>query len=102
MQSQPAELWVMTTLEAHVTPENWTILEQAYRDAIERGRPAQMLQSYLIQHVSDPTLWNIVALWSSREALDAYRRSVEIPEGLEVFRAAGVEPTLSIFSVVAA
>lgn len=102
MHSQSADLWVMTTLEAHVTPENWTILGQAYRDAIERGRPDQMLQSYLIQHVSDPTRWRIVSLWSSREALDAYRRSVENPAGLEIFRAAGVEPVLSIFNVVAA
>jgi quinol monooxygenase YgiN len=66
----------MTTLEAHVAPENWSILEQAYRDATMRGRPAEMLQTYLIQSVSDPTLWRIVALWPSREALDAYRQSV--------------------------
>lgn len=61
-----------------------------------------MLQSYLIQNVSDPTQWRIVSLWSSREALDAYRRSVETPGGLEIFRAAGAEPALSIFNVVAA
>jgi quinol monooxygenase YgiN len=66
----------MTTLEAHVAPENWSILEQAYRDATMRGRPAEMLQTYLIQSVSDPTLWRIVVLWPSREALDAYRQSV--------------------------
>ncbi len=102
MESQSAELWVMTMSEAHVAPENWNILGQVYRDAIERGRPAQMLQSYLIQRVSDPTLWSIVALWSSREALDDYDRSVEIPAGLEIFRAAGAESALSIFNVVAA
>lgn len=102
MQPQPTEFWVMTTLEARVARENWTILGQAYRDAVTRGRPAQMLQSYLIQSVSDPPLWRIVALWASREALDEYRRNVETPGGLEIFRAAGVEPTLSIFNVVAA
>ncbi len=102
MQSQSAEFWVMTTLEAHVEPENWAILGQAYRDTVARGRPAQMLQSYLIQNVSDLTQWRIVSLWSSREALDTYRRSVETPGGVEIFRAAGAEPALSIFNVVAA
>lgn len=102
MQSQAAECWVMTTLEAHVARENWTILERAYRDVVVRGRPAGMLGSYLIQHVTDPTLWRIVSLWSSRESLDAYRRSVESPARLEIFRAAGAEPALSIFNVVVA
>ena len=101
MQPQPTGFWVMTTLEAHVAPENWSILEQAYRDATKRRRPAEMLQTYLIQSVSDPTLWRIVALWPSREALDAYRQSVENPGGLEMFRAAGAEPALIIFNVVA-
>jgi len=34
-----------------------------------------------------------------REALDEYRRSVETPGGVLRFRAAGAEPTLSIFDV---
>lgn len=102
MQPQSTECCVMTMLEARVARENWGILEQAYRDATARGRPSQLLQSSLTQNVSDPTLWRIVSLWPSREALDAYRRSVENPAGLEIFRAAGVEPALLIFNVVGA
>ena len=37
----------------------------------------------------------------SREALAEYRRSVEVPGGILIFRSVGAEPTLSIFEVAA-
>ena len=89
---------VMTILEAHVAPENWAALEQAYQQGSAR-RPGQMVQSFLVHSTEDPTLWRGISVWRSREALDEYRRSVETPGGVLMFRAAGAEPTLSIFDV---
>jgi hypothetical protein len=96
------ERWVMTTLEARVAPENWNMLKQSYQDQVASGIPAEMLQTYLIQNADDPARWQIVHFCASREALDHYQRSVELPIGLVVFRAAGAEPAFSIFSVIAA
>jgi hypothetical protein len=93
------ERWVMTILEARVAPENWNILKQSYQDQVARGIPAQMLQTYLVQDAVDRDRWQIVSFWASREALDYYRRSVELPAGLVIFRAAGAEPIFSIFDV---
>jgi heme-degrading monooxygenase HmoA len=43
----------------------------------------------------------VVTVWASQEALDAYRTSVETPEGVRMFRAAGAEPSLKVFDVEA-
>ena len=89
---------VMTILEAHVAPENWAALEQAYQQGSGR-RPEQMVQSFLVRSAEDPMLWRGISVWRSREALDEYRRSVETPGGVLMFRAAGAEPRLSSFDV---
>ena len=90
---------VMTVLEAHVAPERWEALQQAY--ASGGGKlPPQMLQTFLVQSAEDRTLWRGISVWRSREALDEYRRSVATPGGVLIFRSAGAEPTLSIFEVV--
>lgn len=69
-------------------------------EAVARGLPAQMVQIFLVQDTADPTLWRGISVWRSRAALDEYRRSVDTPGGVLLFRMAGAEPTLSIFAVV--
>ena len=91
---------VMTVLEAHVAPDQWATLSQIYQ-AAGAQLPPQMLQTLLIQGTTDPTLWRVITIWRSRAALDEYRQSVETPGGVRMFRAAGAEPSLSIFTVVA-
>src|SRR5881398_2957048 len=84
---------VMTILEAHVAPEQWSALEQAYQQA--RGDlPAQMVETFLVHSVDEPLVWRGISVWHSREALDEYRRSTEVPGGVLMFRAVGAEPTL--------
>jgi hypothetical protein len=90
----------MTILEAHVAPENWATLEKSYK-AGTAGILPQMVQTFLVQSTADSVLWRGISVWRSREALEGYRRSVETPGGVLMFRAAGAEPTLSIFDVVA-
>ena len=41
--------------------------------------------------------WRVVTIWRSREELDEYVASVDTPAALAAFRAAGVEPELTIW-----
>jgi quinol monooxygenase YgiN len=91
---------VMTILEAHVAPEKWAALEQAFATGTEHI-PPQLVQTFLIRSAADSTLWRIVSVWHSREALEEMRRSTETPGGVLMFRAASAEPKLSIFDVAA-
>jgi len=91
---------VMTILEAHVALENWAALERAYQVETEHI-PPEINQTFLVHSTADSTIWRIITVWRSREALEEMRRSTETPAGVRMFRAAGAEPTLSIFDVVA-
>ena len=89
---------VMTILEGHVAQENWADLERAFEAGAD-PLPSPLVQSYLVQSSTDPTVWRVTTLWRSREALEEYRASVETPGGVLIFRSVGAEPTLSIFDV---
>jgi len=91
---------VITILEAHVGAENWTAFQDDYKNRTAQ-LPSQMLQTFLLQDVADQTLWRIISVWKSREALDEMRNSGETPEGVVMFRNVGAEPKLSIFNVPA-
>lgn len=91
---------ILTILEAQVAPEKAGRLEEAYKQGIEH-LDAGILQTFLLQSSKDASLWRIVTVWQSREALEAMRRSGEIPRGIVMFRAADAEPVLSVFDVVA-
>ena len=58
-----------------------------------------MRQSFLVQDIADPTLWRIITLWESREALEEMRKQ-GTPGGVLMFRSVGTEPELTIFGVV--
>lgn len=90
---------VMTVLEAQVSPEKASMLEAAYRQAIEH-LDVGIAQTFLLQNAKEPGLWQIVTLWESREALDAMRQSRETPRGVLIFRTVGAEPSLSVLKVV--
>ncbi len=91
---------VMTILEAHVEPDQWTKLQEVYTSGASR-LPSQMVQTFLVQSTKDPTLWQGISIWRSCQALDEYRKSIETPGGVLIFRAAGAEPQLTIFEVAA-
>lgn len=89
---------VITILEAHVEANRWSDFENDFRERT-RELPPQMVQTFLLQDVSDKTLWRIISVWKSREALEEMRNSGEIPTGVIMFRSAGADPKLSIFNV---
>ncbi len=91
---------VITVLEAHVAQDQWETLKRAYQ-AGASNLPPQMIETFLLQSASDPSLWQGVSCWKSREALEEYRRSGETPGGVLIFRAAGAEPTLKMYEVAA-
>jgi len=92
---------IITILEAHVEADKAIALQEAYRKGTQEGLPPQMTQTFLLQSVTDKTLWQIISVWKSREALDEMRNSGETPAGILMFRAAGAEPKLTIFAVPA-
>lgn len=89
---------VITILEARLDEKNWS---DFHKDFAQRTAdlPPQMVRTYLLQDVKDRSLWQIVSVWKSREALDEMRNSGETPTGVLMFRSAGAEPKLSIFNV---
>ena len=92
---------VITILEAHVEPDMAPALLAAYQNGLSH-LPPQMIRTFLIRSATDKNLWRILSVWKSREALDEMRSSLETPEGILMFRAAGAEdPKLSIFDVAA-
>lgn len=91
---------VITVLEAHVSPDRWEALQTIYRERTQALDP-RIVQTHLIQSVSDRNVWRIQTTWKSRDALDEMRRTTDVPEGVVMFRHAGAEPTLSVFDVIA-
>lgn len=91
----------VTVLEAHVAPERESDLQAAYAAAAKGPFPHGLVRSTLSRATNDPTLWRIDTIWESPEALAAMRASGGTPRGIQVFRAAGVEPAISILEVVA-
>jgi hypothetical protein len=92
---------VITILEAHIELDMVPALLAAYHNGLSH-LPPQMIQTFLINSATDKSIWRILSIWKSREALDEMRSSREVPEGVLMFRAAGAEePTLSIFDVAA-
>ena len=92
---------VITILEARVEPDMAPALLAAYQNGLSH-LPRQMIRTFLIQNTTDKNIWRILSVWKSREALDEMRASRETPEGILMFRAAGVEePELSIYNVAA-
>lgn len=88
---------VVTMLEAAVDPERAQDLQRAFGDAAG-ALPRAIVETFLL-HAVDSDVWRIVTVWRSGEELDAYRASVDTPEGVRMFRAAGAQPTLTIFEV---
>ena len=58
-----------------------------------------IVETFLL-HAVDSDKWRIATVWWSKEELDSYRASVETPEAVKMFRAAGAAPSVAIFDVI--
>jgi hypothetical protein len=89
---------VVTILEGRVEPGRGPDLRQAF----EAGRthlPDGLVESFLIQSRAEAEIWRIISVWASKEALAHMQRTEPVPGGVRMFRAAGAEPTLTVFDV---
>jgi hypothetical protein len=91
---------VMVVWDAQVPQDRWATPEQAYANG-QSQRPAAIRAGFLLQDTADPTRWRLTGMWESREALDAFCQSGATPGALLIFRAAGVEPSMSVFDIKA-
>jgi quinol monooxygenase YgiN len=89
---------VMTVLEGKVASERWAEFEGRFAQ-LSAQQPAQFVQGFLVQSQADPTIWRVVAIWHSQQALEEYRASVQAPGGVLLFRSVGVEAAMSTFEV---
>jgi quinol monooxygenase YgiN len=89
---------IITQLEGKVSSEKLDMLKSIFNKALQ-DIPSAIKYSYLAQDKTDAGVWRVITVWHSREALQNYRQSVETPEGVLMFRAAGTEPTLTISEV---
>ena len=91
---------VLTILEAQVAAEKAAKLEATYKQAVQH-LDAGITQTLLLRSLKEPSLWQIVTMWQSREVLDAIRQTGDTPRGVLIFRAVEAEPSLSVFEVMA-
>jgi hypothetical protein len=91
---------VVTVLEARVAPERAADLQAAYAEAAAGPFPPGLVGSTLLRHASDPTHWRIETTWQSHDALIAMRGAGK-PRGVQIFEAAGAEPSVSVFDAIA-
>lgn len=90
---------VLTVLEACVHPDRVPDLLRAYEETRTSPVPPFIVRSYLLRSAQDPQTWRIMTIFRSRQDLEAMRASGETPRGVVMFRAAGAEPTFSLFDV---
>jgi hypothetical protein len=80
---------VITILEAQVAADKIGILERTYREMTSAAPPAGLMETFLTRETQDGSLFQIMTMWTSREALDQMRASVDKPGGVLIFEAAG-------------
>ncbi len=85
---------VVTFVEAEVQPEHTHALLEAWHGATRAALPAGFAESFLLRYGD---VWRIATVWESREALEEMRRRTDVPAAFLIFRAAGIEPTLTVF-----
>ena len=90
---------VLSIVEATVNPDNWSSLVEEYEQVERSSLPQAVLNAYLSQDKTEPSLWRIVTVWESFDAMTEYRKSVAIPIWLQVFENAGATPKLIVTEV---
>ncbi len=66
-------------------------------DAMRPTRPEPVVVATLLYEPPHATL---IAVWRSREELDSYLATTEVPRGRELMRKVGVEPTMRVVDVL--
>lgn len=91
---------VLVTMEAHVPEDQWTGLERAFTHAMSH-RPDAIVLSLLVHDSHEATLWRVLTVWESHEALEAYYESRANMPSAYVFHLVSVVPDATMSWVVA-
>lgn len=91
---------VLITMQAHVPMDQWDVLTRAFDHAMKH-RPADVLLGLLVHDNHQPTLWRIMTVWKSQEALDLYYETEGRIPSAHVFHLAGVVPEATVSEVAA-
>jgi len=67
---------------------------------MDEGRPTRPAGVVVATLLYDSSLGRLVAVWQSRDVLDAYLAETDVPRGLELMRKVGVEPRMTIVDVL--
>jgi hypothetical protein len=89
---------LMTILEARVEPENAPTLQEEFQLQTQNV-PPEIAATYLANSTADTNVWRIVTVWNFSLADLQAMRQRGTPAGVLMFRAAGAEPTLSVFEI---
>lgn len=89
---------VLTVLEARVQAHRVPALLRAYEETRNAAVPPFVVRSFLLRSDTDPEIWRIMTVFRSREELEAMRAS-GTPRAVLMFRAAGAEPSYSLFNI---
>jgi heme-degrading monooxygenase HmoA len=91
---------IVTVLEACVAAERVADLQAAYAEAGAGPFPPGFIRSTLLQLKADATQWRIETIWQSHDALAAMRGAGK-PRGVQIFEAAGANPSVAIYEAIA-
>jgi len=67
---------------------------------MDEGRATRPTGVVVATLLYDGSLGRLVAVWQSRDVLDAYLAEADVPRGLELMRKVGVEPRVTIVEVL--
>ncbi len=67
---------------------------------MDEGRPTRPEPVVVATLLYEAPRATLIALWRSREELDAYLATTEVPRGRELMRKVGVEPTMRVVDVL--
>lgn len=84
---------VVTAVEGVVPAERVSDLLDTFPD----GDPPPFILATTLAKEAGSDRWRVLTIWRSRDELDEYLASVDTPAALEAFRAAGVEPELTMW-----
>jgi quinol monooxygenase YgiN len=67
---------------------------------MDEGRPTRPEGVLTATLLYDGSRARLVAVWKSRDALERYLATADVPRGAELMRKVGAEPTMSVVDVL--
>ncbi len=89
----------LTILDGHVAQGDWSHLRHSFEKLCSKP-PEGLVEVELVQCVDDPSLWEVVTLWSSEETFQEARRKNLTAACEQMFCDAGSIPRRTQYKLV--